>query len=1585
MAILHGTWLIKSQNSCLFIWGETWRPQESISTQAGLDVAPNPFFMPPVELLKWVQTVGVNLPKSLYPVSVESAKNSGRQRSRDAINRVSTVTAEISLPSTELFIALPTDITPGENEGTFTISALHSGTISDTLDTDTVQLQPWRIEGFCLEPADAIKFLASLPLHIETGASLNSYYLGGDLRFWSQIARWSLDLISRCKFLPSLEKSDVEKTNGFISKWQAVLDSAIDTSRLEKFSKAMPLTCRTYQDSAELKVLSAELREHSALSTQHSALSSTQHSALSSTQHSSISFPIEPQKLLLDFLNTVIDIQVRGMINPLGAAEARLVAGLPLAVRQWLQGLTPFASSNQNNATASEMERVQAALKAWKMPLEYQLAGKTLFRTCFELRSPEPGQTEWSLAYFLQATDDAEFLIDAATIWQNPVESFTYQNRNIEQPQETFLRGLGLASRLYPHLAENLDSEAPTSCSLNPMQAYEFIKGVAWRFEDSGLGVILPPSLANREGWANRLGLKITAQTLQKQGRLNLQSLLNFEWQLAIGGQTISKAEFDKLVASNSPLVEINGEWVELRPNDIKTAQNFFASRKEQMSLSLEDALRLSSGDTQTIEKLPVVSFEASGALQELVTALTNNKAIATLPTPKDFKGELRPYQERGVAWLAFLERWGLGACLADDMGLGKCVKNDTFMYVNGKITTAEEIWKNYAGETAFDGEGFWANPTDNLLVNSIDDTSKIVQAPIKRLYRQEIQEKLRKVTLQDGSSITITRQHKLLTNKGWTNQLQVGDYVCVPAKLLWKGEPQDPDLVKFIAWQISEGHENKKEANLSITQKDATILEDLRLLLFRLSQKFSIKINQPSILINKKTGVSCLSLNSRSYQRFLESQGYQWGNLSPHKMIPSFIMQADLNSARIFLRNYFDAEGSVIYSMRSIEIASASQMIIQQLSTLLRRFGIWMRISPKQKCATNGSGIYRTYYIGTIGGNSARRFLEEIGFGIAEKQQKLEKICQLVSNTNVEGIPASDIVAEVIKTTGLPLRHFGMHTTVYINGTQQFSKESLQQVVVGLNKVISGEALQEYRQLKTSKWTNKTLEAYSSLNLEYLTVTQQSLQHLLNQEVFYCKIESIEDIDYSGWVYDFEVSKYHNFVANNIICHNTVQFIALLLHFKEQQTLEKPTLLVCPTSVLGNWEREFKKFAPTLKVLQYHGDKRPKGKQFETAVKKHDVLITSYSLIHRDLKLLQTVEWQLVVLDEAQNIKNSDAKQSQAVRQLETTFRVALTGTPVENRLQELWSILDFLNPGYLGNKQFFQRRFAAPVEKYGDTSSLGQLRSLVQPFILRRLKTDREIIQDLPEKQEMTVFCGLSSEQAKLYQQVVEESLAEIDEAEGVQRRGMILALLVKLKQVCNHPAQYLKQNSINTKDSGKLQRLDEMLDVALSEGDRALIFTQFAEWGKLLQPHLEKQLGREIFFLYGSTSKQQREEMVDRFQHDPQGPPVMILSLKAGGVGLNLTRANHVFHFDRWWNPAVENQATDRVFRIGQTRNVQVHKFVCTGTLEEKIHDMIESKKQLAEQVVGAGEQWLTELDTNQLRDLLLLDRGAVIDDE
>lgn len=1065
MAILHGNWIPQHQGGYLFIWGETWRPQTSVveaATKKG--ILSHPLAMTQGELISLLRSRSLDLDPSSTGVKGkgkgEVAPGRGRRWTREAI-------------------ASPTQIVA--DKPTYPI---YSPKVSEEINA--LYLYPWEVEGLCLNANDAMKFLQSLPL---SSFKASDAYVGGEMRFWAQVCRWSLDLIARGKFLPGVYRDELKA----IACWQPLLDSAVDRERLEKFAQQMPAACRTYQDESEL------------------------------FDCPFLNLPAAPDKLLLAFLSSTINAQVRTWGNSTLPTTAT-------PVREWLQGLSRV-SDNLIQATGEAVGRLETALQNWTAAVQDYIVvspsqglGQNLYRTCFAIYPPASGETNWRLEYFLQAADDGEFLISASRIWNHTTAELIHQGRRINHPQETFLKGLGLAARLFAPIEPSLRERRPQSCFLTPLQAYEFIKAAAWRLKDSGLGVILPPSLASQEGWANRLGLKIQAQTpsTKKNERLGLQSLLNFKWELSIGGQTLSKAEFDRLVAQNTPLVEINGEWVELRAQDVRAAQTFFASRKEQMALSLEDALRLSTGDTQTIEKLPVVSFEASGTLEELLSNLTDNRSIQPI-VPKSFKGTLRPYQERGVGWLSFLEKWGLGACLADDMGLGK-----------------------------------------------------------------------------------------------------------------------------------------------------------------------------------------------------------------------------------------------------------------------------------------------------------------------------------------------------------------------------------------------------------------------------------------------------------------------------------SVEFIAFMLHLQEEEVLESPVLLVCPTSVLGNWEREVKKFGSTIKTLVHHGDKRAKGKALAKAVKDKNLVITSYPLVFRDAKDLQSITWQGVVLDEAQNIKNPDAKQSKEVRELQTQFRIALTGTPVENRLSELWSIMDFLNPGYLGQRQFFQRRFGIPIEKYGDGESLKTLRSLVQPFILRRLKTDKEIIQDLPEKQEMTVFCPLAVEQASLYQQIVEESLAEIESADGIKRKGMILALITKLKQICNHPVLFkekseLEKSGITSQQSGKVQRLDEMLDELVAEGDRALIFTQFAEWGKLLKPHLEKQLEQEVLFLYGSTAKKQREEMIDRFQNDPEGPKIFILSLKAGGVGLNLTRATHVFHFDRWWNPAVENQATDRVFRIGQTRNVQVHKFVCTGTLEEKINEIIESKKSLAEQVVGAGENWLTELDTDQLRNLLLLDRSSVIDDE
>ena len=456
--------------------------------------------------------------------------------------------------------------------------------------------------------------------------------------------------------------------------------------------------------------------------------------------------------------------------------------------------------------------------------------------------------------------------------------------------------------------------------------------------------------------------------------------------------------------------------------------------------------------------------------------------------------------------------------------------------------------------------------------------------------------------------------------------------------------------------------------------------------------------------------------------------------------------------------------------------------------------------------------------------------------------------------------------------------------------------------------------------------------------------------------------------------------------LADDMGLGKTIQLLAFLQHLKAEQELKRPVLLIAPTSVLTNWAREAAQFTPELAVMEHYGPKRAAtAAALKKALKDIDLVLTSYGLMQRDNELLGSFDWQGLVIDEAQAIKNAGSKQSQAARTLarpsrQSRFRIALTGTPVENRVSELWALMDFLNPKVLGEEDFFRQRYRLPIERYGDTASLKDLKARVGPFILRRLKSDKSIISDLPDKLELPEWVGLSSEQAKLYRKTVDATLEAIQRAPLGQRHGQVLGLLTKLKQICNHPALLLGEEEVGSdfaSRSAKLMRLDEILEEVVEAGDRALLFTQFAGWGHLLQSFLQQRWQQEVPFLHGGTSKVERQAMVDRFQQDPRGPQLFLLSLKAGGVGLNLTRASHVFHIDRWWNPAVENQATDRAYRIGQTQRVLVHKFITTGSLEEKIDRMIREKASLAADIIGSGEEWLGGLELKQLRSLVSLE--------
>ncbi|SCE71555.1 non-specific serine/threonine protein kinase [Micromonospora matsumotoense] len=449
--------------------------------------------------------------------------------------------------------------------------------------------------------------------------------------------------------------------------------------------------------------------------------------------------------------------------------------------------------------------------------------------------------------------------------------------------------------------------------------------------------------------------------------------------------------------------------------------------------------------------------------------------------------------------------------------------------------------------------------------------------------------------------------------------------------------------------------------------------------------------------------------------------------------------------------------------------------------------------------------------------------------------------------------------------------------------------------------------------------------------------------------------------------------------LADDMGLGKTVQLLALLAGDRPDAG---PTLLVCPMSLVGNWQREAARFTPGLRVHVHHGADRARGAEFEAAVHAADLVLTTYSVAARDAVALASVGWHRVVVDEAQAIKNAATRQAEAVRSLPARHRIAVTGTPVENRLADLWSIMQFANPGLLGPASSFRQSYAVPIERHGDADAAARLRRVTGPFVLRRLKTDSSIISDLPEKLEMEVVCNLTAEQASLYRAIVDEMLARIESSDGMERRGLVLATMTRLKQVCNHPAQLLHDGSPLAARSGKLQRLEEIVDEVLAAGEKALLFTQYAEFGAMLRGHLSARFGREVLYLHGGVGKADRDDLVTRFQ-SPDGPALFVLSLKAGGTGLTLTAANHVVHVDRWWNPAVEDQATDRAFRIGQRRRVQVRKFVCAGTVEEKVAAMIADKRGLAASVVGSGEQWVTELSTGQLRELFALDAGAVVE--
>ncbi len=464
-------------------------------------------------------------------------------------------------------------------------------------------------------------------------------------------------------------------------------------------------------------------------------------------------------------------------------------------------------------------------------------------------------------------------------------------------------------------------------------------------------------------------------------------------------------------------------------------------------------------------------------------------------------------------------------------------------------------------------------------------------------------------------------------------------------------------------------------------------------------------------------------------------------------------------------------------------------------------------------------------------------------------------------------------------------------------------------------------------------------------------------------------ELRPYQKIGYSWLVQNIKY-RFGSILADDMGLGKTIQVLSAILYYKEQNQFEnEPSLIIVPPTLIPNWENEIKKFTPELSYYIYHGSNRT------FPLEEYDIILTSYGVVRLDLDMFLDKIWRLCVIDEAQNIKNPNTEQTKAIKSVNASTKVALTGTPIENRLMDYWSIFDFVNKGYLSTKDDFKRQYIVPIEKLEDEETLENLKTIAKPFVLRRLKSDEDIKKELPEKFVNDIYCTLSKKQIRLYNAILEEIFFDIENSKGIQRKGIILKILTALKQTCNHPAQFLDIKNPKITESGKMELLADLLENILSLDEKVIIFTQYVEMGKIIQKLISKKFRQEVLFLHGSQTLKEKSNVIDTFQED-EDYKILVATLKTGGTGLNLTAARNVIHYDLWWNPAVENQATDRVHRIGQEKDVMVYRFITKGTLEEAIDAISKRKTDLAEKAISNDETFITEMSNEELKEILKL---------
>jgi intein/homing endonuclease/superfamily II DNA or RNA helicase len=886
-------------------------------------------------------------------------------------------------------------------------------------------------------------------------------------------------------------------------------------------------------------------------------------------------------------------------------------------------------------------------------------------------------------------------------------------------------------------------------------------------------------------------------------------------------------------------------------------------------------------------------------------------------------------YQKAGIA---FLEEIGGVGLIGDEMGLGKCVIK-SHIYINKGLLRIENLFDKFAdlnSRLKDKSGGEWFKPNTNLSSLSVDKFGKQKEKKITHLYRERIKTSIKKVFINDGSELHLTIPHKLLSTKGWTSEFKVGDFILLPREINDNSGTKELDyrLNIFFSWLISEGYENDFIKFVEITQNNKATLDNVLKNLMSYCLERNIKINRPRIVKDSRNNTHRLRINSVDLVNHLKTIGYEFGFRSKDKKIPQVVLNSTKKDIAIFLKNYFEAEGCVFVKDGIIEIATASDSLRYQLSFLLRRLGILIRFNPKQKMATNGTRIKRTYYVGIIGGTSLRKFQEVVGFLSQEKIFKLAEACKRKCNDNIDIVPTLDLIKPIFEMK-VPRLHVGI-SSVY-GKNQNFSRTTLQEVVSKLDKILSGETVNQYKKLNKSKWTDQTLNIYKNIDYEKLKKIRDELNRRLNLNVFYLQIKDIQIYNYEGYVYDLTVKDNHNYIANGVYCHNTAQAIG----YTSKNNFK--TIVVTLASLKYNWKKEVEKFTHKTAVVIDKG--------FELAdFNKYDYFITNYDQLNKWSKQLTKMKFDCVILDESHSIANVSAARTKNVNNLfkKIPHRILLSGTPSKNRPIELYSQLKFLKPKEFPNKQDFGLRYCDPTQGYSGfwefkgASNLDELNERMAPFYVRRLKS--EVLKDLPEKRISNLVFDMDSPERKEYNKLTGEFLKN-SEALGNDFFKTKASLMTLMKYCSKAKVPHV------------IDFVGTMLKEDLTRTKKVVIFAYFKETQQFLKNHFKD----SCVSLLGDDDAEARQAAVDRFQTDPN-IKIFIGSTKAAGTGITLTAADTVIFADLLWTPADLKQAEDRLHRISQKNTVFVYYMTFLNCVEELVWNVLQSKLLVVAQTVG-----------------------------